>query len=140
MNTCPPRNNLLIRTVLTMDLFLTSSLSGSLYGGYADLDSSVDLESYGQIEAGFSLGWEPFEEWRVMGDVKWYRMDYHHVPDSMQKCVRETNTIYALGLEVSRFWGSLEIFAAAAITNGEAPLDYESYSQTVLQCGLSWSF
>eukprot|EP00831_Metopus_contortus_P073616 TRINITY_DN67151_c0_g1_i2.p1 TRINITY_DN67151_c0_g1~~TRINITY_DN67151_c0_g1_i2.p1 ORF type:complete len:140 (+),score=24.68 TRINITY_DN67151_c0_g1_i2:63-422(+) len=89
------------------DLFLTSSLSGSLYGGYADLDSSVDLESYGQIEAGFSLGWEPFEEWRVMGDVKWYRIDYHHVPDSMQKCVRETNTIYALGLEVSRFWGCL---------------------------------
>ncbi len=135
----PPRNNLLIRTVLTMDLFLMPSLSGSLYGGYTDLDSSVDLESYGQIEAGFSLAWEPFEEWRVMGEAKWYRMDYHHVPDSMH-CVRETNTIYTLGLEVSRFWGSLEIFAAAAITNGEAPLDYESYSQTVVQCGFSWSF
>lgn len=135
----PPRDNLLFHTVLTMDLFFTASLSGSLFGGYADLDSSVDLESYRQIETGIALAWEPFEKWRVMGEAKWYRVDYHNVPDSMH-CVRSTNTIYSIGLQVSRSWGPLEIFAAATITDGDAPLDYESYSQTVVQCGLSWSF
>jgi len=136
----PPRDNRLMRSVLTMDLFFMPSLSGSFYGGYTDLKSSVNLESYGQIETGIALFWEPFEEWQVMGEAKGYREDYHDVPDSMQKCVRSTNTIYTLGLQVSRFWGPFEIFAAAAITNGEAPLDYESYSQTVMQCGLSYSF
>lgn len=136
----PPRDNRLIHAVLTLDLFFMSSLSGAVYGGYADLDSSVDLESYGRIETGIALAWEPVEEWHVVGEAKWYRVDYHNVPDSMQKCVRPTNRIYALGLQVSRFWGPFEIFAATTFTDGEAPLDYESYSQTVIQCGLSCSF
>jgi len=136
----PPRDNRLIHTVLTFDLFFMPSLSSSLYGGYTDLKSSVDLESYGQIETGVVLSWEPFEEWQVMGEAKGYRVDYHDVPDSMQKYVRRTNYIYTLGLQVSRFLGPVEIFATATITDGEAPLDYESYSQRMVQCGLSYSF
>jgi hypothetical protein len=136
----PPRDNRLIHTVLTFDLFFMPSLSGSLYGGYTDLKSSVNLESYGRIETGIVLSWEPFEEWQVMGEAKGYRVDYHDVPDSMQKCVRRTNLIYTLGLQVSRFLGPFEIFAAATITDGEAPLDYESYSQRTVQCGLSYFF
>ena len=136
----PPRDNRLFRTVLAMDLFFMPSLSGSFYGAYTDLKSSVDLESYGQIETGIVLSWEPFDKWQVMGEAKGYRVDYHNVPDSMQKCVRSLNFIYTVGLQVSRLWGPFEIFAAAAITDGEAPLDYESYSQRMVQCGLSYSF
>jgi hypothetical protein len=136
----PPRDNRLIHTILTFDMFFMPSLSGSLYGGYSDLKSSVDLESYGQIETGIALYWEPFEQWQVMGEARGYRVDYHDVPDSMQKCVRPINYIYTLGLQVSRFWGPFEIFVAAAITDGEAPLDYESYSQRTVQCGLSYFF
>ena len=135
----PPRDNLLIHTALAMDLFFMPSMTGALYGAYIDLDSSLDLESYRQIEVGISLMWEPFEKWRIMGETKWFRADYHNIPDTMQKCVRSGNNVHSFGLQLSRSWGPVEIFCMAAFTEGEAPLDYESYSQTVMQCGLSWS-
>jgi len=136
----PPRDNLLVETALTLDLFFLPSLTGSLRGGYGVLNSSVDLESYRRIETGISLLWEPFDQWQFIGEAGWYRMNYHHIPDSMEKCVRDINTIYSLGVQIIHSWGPLGIFAGGTILNGEAPLDFESYSQTVVQCGLSWSF
>lgn len=135
----PPRKNLLVNTSLAMDLFLTASLSASLYGGFAVLNASEDLESYRNLETGISLLWQPFDKWQIMGEAQWSQMNYHKVPDCMRQCVRDMNDIYAMGFQVSRFWGAFEIFLTAGFTRGEAPLDYVTYRQTVIQCGLAWS-
>ena len=135
----PPRNNVLVHTGLGLDLFLMPSLTGSLLVAYADLDSSLDMESYGQIQVGIALIWEPFEKWRMVTRAEWFRTEYDKVPESMT-CIRTTNQARSIGIQLSRFWGPVELFGQVQLQDGESPLDYESYTRQVVQCGLSWYF
>ena len=126
-------------TALHLDVFMLSSLAGRLYAAYGDLNASLGMESYREIQAGASLFWAPVPEWFIALEAAWFRTDYHDVPENMA-CVRETNDIWSAGIQVSRFWGDFEFFGEAGWRSGEAPLDYESYTQTVIQCGFSYSF
>ncbi|MDQ1336831.1 MAG: hypothetical protein QG552_3781 [Thermodesulfobacteriota bacterium] len=135
----PPRDNRLFATTLKLDVFILSSLTGRVYAAYGDLDASLDMESYREIQAGAALSWSPAPEWLAEVEAAWFRTDYHRVPQNIT-CVRRTNQIWSAGIQVSRFWGSVEVFGQAGWKSGDAPLDYESYTQTVIQCGLSYSF
>jgi len=110
----PPRNNRLLSTGLSLALFIFPSLNGRFYAAYGDLNASLDMESYREIQAGAALSWSPAPEW--LADVT---------------RVRETDTIWSVGIQISRFWGDLELFGQAGWKSGDAPLDYESYTQTV---------
>jgi len=135
----PPRNNRLVHTGLGLDVFLMPSLTGSLLVAYADLDSSLDMESYRQIQVGIALIWEPFEKWRMETRAEWYRTEYDKVPESMT-CIRTTNQARSIGIQLSRFWGPVELYGQVQFQNGESPLNYESYTRQVVQCGFSWYF
>lgn len=135
----PPRNNRLVHTGLGLDLFLMPSLTGSLLAAYADLDASLDMESYRQIQVGIALIWEPFEKWRMETRAEWYRTEYDKVPERMT-CIRTTNQARSIGIQLSRFRGPVEIYGQVQFQNGESPLDYDSYTRQVVQCGLSWYF
>jgi len=135
----PPRDNRLLSTALRLDIFILSSLTGRLYAAYGDLNSSLGMESYREIQGGASLSWAPAPEWLAELEATWFRTDYHSIPANMIR-VREANEIWSVGIQISRFWGDLELFGQAGWKSGDAPLDYESYTQTVIQCGLSYSF
>ena len=135
----PPRNNLLVYTRLGLDMFLMPSLTSSLLVAYADLDSSLDMESYRQIQVEIALIWEPFQKWRMEARAEWYRTEYNKVPGSMT-CIRTTNQARSIGIQLIRFWGPIELYGQVQLQDGESPLDYESYTRQVVQCGLSWFF
>jgi len=61
----PPRNNRLLSTALNLDIFILSSLTGRVYAAYGDLDASLDMESYREIQGGAALSWSPAPEWLV---------------------------------------------------------------------------
>ncbi len=136
----PPRDDLLIYTSLGLDIFLSPSISGSMYMAYGDLDSSITMpESYREIQAGISLVWVPAGKWRLEVETEWHRTEYHKVPETIIQ-IRPTNYTQSAGAKLSRFRGALELFGQVGFKKGDVPLDYNSYTQTVLQCGLSWSF
>ncbi len=135
----PPRDNRLLSTALDLDIFILSSLTGRVYATYGDLDSSLDMESYREMQSGAALSWFPAPQWLVGVEATWSRTEYHRVPENITR-VRRTNYTWSAGIQVSRFWGDLELFGQAGWKSGDAPLDYESYTQTVIQCGLSYSF
>ncbi len=134
-----PRDNRLTATGVDLDIFLLPTLNGRVYGAYGDLNSSLDMESFREIQVGAALSWKPAEHWLVGVEATWYRTQYYSVPDTITT-VRRMNYSWWTGLQVSRFWGKLEFFGQAGWKSGEAPLDYETYSQTVIQCGLSYSY
>ena len=134
-----PRNNRLLQTAVNLDVFLLSVLSGRVYATYGDLDSSLDMESYRELAAGLGVSWTPAHEWRVGFEARGSRVRYHSVPEKIKR-VREINTIWFLGMDVSRFWGDFELFGQLGWTSGEAPLDYSDYTQTVILCGISYVY
>ena len=135
----PPRNNVLMVTGVDLDIFIMPALTGRLYAAYGDLNSSLDMESFREVQAGAALSWVPADQWRTVFEATWYRTQYNSVPENITR-VRRTNYIWSAGMQVSRFWGDFELFGQAGWKSGDAPLDYESYTQTVIQCGLSYSF
>lgn len=135
----PPRDNRLLSTTLDLDAFLLPSLTGRVFVEYGDLDASLDMESYREIVGGIALSWFPAPEWLVEMDAAWQRTDYHDVPETLTH-VRETNHVRSAGIQISRFWRGFEFFGHAGCKSGDAPLDYASYTQMVIQCGLSFSF
>jgi len=135
----PPRNNFLTTTGVDLDVFILPELTGRLYAAYGNLNSSLDMESFGEILAGAALSFIPAEQWRTVFEATWYRTDYSSVPEDITR-VRRTNYIWSAGMQISRFWGDFELFAQLGWKSGDAPLDYESYQQTVIQCGLSYTF
>jgi len=135
----PPRDNRLMVTGIDLDIFILPSLTGRVYGAYGDLNSSLDMESFREIQAGGALSWIPAEQWLVGIEATWYRTQYYSVPENITR-VRLINYSWSAGLQVSRFWGDVEFFGQAGWKSGDAPLDYQSYTQTVIQCGLSYSF
>jgi hypothetical protein len=135
----PPRDNRLLSAALDLDIFILSSLTGRVYAAYGDLDASLDMESYREMQVGAALSWFPTPQWLVGVEGTWSRTEYHRVPQDIT-CVRRTNYTWSAGIQVSRFWGDLELFGEMGWKSGDAPLDYESYTQTVIQCGLSYSF
>ncbi|MBW1784730.1 MAG: hypothetical protein JRL30_28790, partial [Deltaproteobacteria bacterium] len=134
-----PRDNRLLSTALDLDIFISAPLTARVYAAYGDLNSSLDMESYREILAGVALSWFPAPQWLAGVEATWSRMEYHQIPKGMA-CVRSTNYIWSAELQVSRFWGNFEFFGALGWKSGDAPLDYETYSQTVIQCGLSYTF
>ncbi len=54
--------------------------------------------------------------------------------------IRKTNQIRSMGIQLSRFWRHFELYWQVQLQEGESPLDYETYTREVVQCGLSWSF
>ena len=135
----PPRDNLLMVTGLDLDVFILPSLTGRVSAAYGDLDSSTDMESFREVQAGGALSWTPAAQWRVGGGATWYRTEYHRVPEELTR-VRRINYTWCAEAQVCRFWGDLELFGQLGWKSGDAPLDYASYTQTVIQCGLSYSF
>ncbi len=135
----PPRDNRLLSTTLDLDAFLLPSLTGRVFVEYGDLDASLDMESYREIMGGMTLSWLPAPEWLLEIDAAWQRTDYHDVPETLIH-VRETNHVRSAGIQISRFWRGFEFFGQAGWKLGDAPLDYASYTQVVIQCGLSFSF
>ena len=135
----PPRDNRLMVTGVDLDIFILPTLTGRVYGAYGNLNSSLDMESFREIQAGAALSWAPAELWLVGFEATWYRTQYYSVPENITS-VRRINYSWSAGLQVSRFWGDMEFFGQAGWKSGDAPLDYESYTQTVIQCGLSYSF
>jgi hypothetical protein len=135
----PPRNNFLMTTGMDLDVFILPELTGRLYAAYGNLNSSLDMESFGEIQAGAALSFIPAEQWQTVFEATWYRTDYNSVPEDITR-VRRTNYIWSAGMQISRFWGDFELFAQLGWKSGDAPLDYESYQQTVIQCGLSYTF
>ncbi|MCF8129566.1 MAG: hypothetical protein K9N10_13720 [Deltaproteobacteria bacterium] len=135
----PPRNNLLMTTGVDLDVFILPQLTGRLYAAFGNLNSSLDMESFREIQAGAALSWVPAELWRTVFEATWYRTYYNSVPEDITR-VRRTNYNWSAGMQISRFWGDFELFAQLGWKSGDAPLDYESYQQTVIQCGLSYTF
>ena len=135
----PPRNNVLMVTGVDLDVFMMSPLTGRLYAAYGDLSSSLDMESFREVQAGAALSWIPADQWRTVFEATWYRTQYYSVPENITR-VRRTNYSWSAGVQISRFWGDFELFGQVGWKSGDAPLDYESYTQTVIQCGLSYSF
>jgi len=135
----PPRDNRLLSTSLDLDIFIAAPFTARVYAAYGDLDSSLEMESYRELDLGIALSWFPAPQWLAGVEATWSRMDYYQVPDHMT-CVRNVNTIWSAALQISRFWRNFEFFGALGWKSGDAPLDYESYAQTVIQCGLSYSF
>jgi len=135
----PPRDNRLLYTGVDLDIFILPSLTSRVYAAYGDLNSSLDLESYWELQAGLGVSWVPEAHWRVGFEARGSRVRYDRVPANMTR-VRQTNTIGSLGMDVSRYWGHLELFGQLEWTWGEAPLDYHDYTQTVILCGISYLF
>ena len=135
----PPRNNFLMTTGASLHVFMTSTLTGRIYAAYGDLNASLDLESFRELQAGTAISWVPADPWLVVFELTGFRTYYNSVPDDLTR-VRRTNYSWSAGMQVSRFWGDFEIFGQLGWKSGEAPLDYESYRQTVVQCGLSYSY
>ena len=135
----PPRDNRLLYTAVDLNIFILPSLTGRLYVTYGDLSSSLDMESYWELGAGIGISWIPRDKWRVGFEVRGSRVRYDSVPENMT-CVRRTNTIGSLGMDVSRYWDDFELFGELGWTWGEAPLDYTNYTQTVILCGISYKF
>ncbi len=135
----PARYNRLMVTGVDLDIYMLPSLTGRVYASYGDLNASLDMESYREIQAGAMLSWIAAAKWRVGIEVVWRQTEYNRVPDNIT-CVRRTNIAKSAGVQVSRFWGDVEFFWEAGWKAGDIPLDHESYTQTVVQCGLSYSF
>lgn len=135
----PPRDNRLLSTALDLDIFISAPLAARVYAAYGDLDASLDMESYREVQAGAALSWFPAPQWLAEVEATGSRTEYHRVPENMTR-LRRTNYTWSAGIQVSRFWGSFELFGALGWKSGDAPLDYESYCQTVIQCGLSYTF
>jgi hypothetical protein len=133
------RNNRLISTGLDLNIFILPALTGRVYGAFGNLDSSLDMESFREIQAGAALSWEPVEQWLVSLEATWYRTQYYDVPENITT-VRHVNYSWSAGLQASRFWRNWEFFGQVGWRSGQAPLNYESYTGTVIQCGLSYSF
>jgi hypothetical protein len=129
----------LMNTGAGLDVFLTPTLTGSISVAYAYLDASLDMESYRQFRAGIALVWEPVDNWRMEAGARWDQKEYCNLQESMTD-IRKKNQTRSVSLQLSRFWGALELFGLMRLEDGESPLYYESYTQGVAQCGLSWSF
>lgn len=135
----PPRNNFLATTGANLHVFMTPTLTGRLYAAYGNLNASLDMESFREIQAGAAISWAPADQWLTVFEITGFRTYYDSVPENLT-CIRRTNYTWSGGVQVSRFWGDFEIFGQLGWKSGEAPLDYESYRQTVIQCGLSYSY
>ena len=135
----PPRNNFLMTTGANLHVFMTSTLTGRLYAAYGDLNASLDMESFREIEAGAAISWTPADQWLTVFEVTGFRTYYNSVEGHTMR-IRRTNYSWSAGMQVSRFWGDFEIFGQLGWRSGQAPLDYDSYNQTVVQCGLSYSY
>jgi hypothetical protein len=126
-------------TGANLHVFMTPTLTGRLYAAYGDLNASLDMESFREIQAGAAVSWAPADQWLTVFELTGFRTDYNSVPEDITR-VRRVNYSWSAGMQVSRFWGDFEIFGQLGFKSGEAPLDYESYTQTVIQCGLSYSY
>ena len=135
----PPRNNFLMTTGASLHVFMTSTLTGRLYAAYGDLNASLDMESFREIQAGAAISWIPADQWLTVFELTGFRTYYNSVEEHTMR-IRRTNYSWSAGMQVSRFWGDFEIFGQLGWKSGQAPLDYESYTQTVVQCGLSYSY
>ncbi|EFK06697.1 conserved hypothetical protein [delta proteobacterium NaphS2] len=135
----PPRNNFLMTTGANLHVFMTSTLTGRLYAAYGDLNASLDMESFREIQAGAAISWIPADQWLTVFELTGFRTYYDSVEEHTMR-IRRTNYSWSAGMQVSRFWGDLELFGQLGWKSGQAPLDYESYTQTVVQCGLSYSY
>ena len=135
----PPRNNRFLSTTLDLDIFILPSVTGRIYATYGDLNASLDMESYRELQTGLGLYWIPRAQWRLGFEARGSRVRYDSVPENITR-VRKNNTIWFLGMDISRFWGNFEVFGEVAWTSGEAPLDSVDYTQAVILCGISYIF
>ena len=122
----PPRNNFLMTTGANLHVFMASTLTGRLYAAYGDLNASLDMESFREIEAGAAISWIPADQWLTVFELTGFRTYYNSVEGHKMR-IRRTNYSWSAGMQVSRFWGDFEIFGQLGWKSGQAPLDYQSY-------------
>lgn len=160
----PAREDTDVELRVGIEIFLTPDLTGTVSVQYNQVDSSLDIESYRQITPEIKLAWQFRDQWRLTANGSWEYRDYTNLDDSSGGCgcdtgmgagsgsgnmgmgggdetiLREITRGFFLGLQVSRFFDTMEVFAHVSRETGEYPLDNEEYERVVMQCGVSWSF
>jgi hypothetical protein len=107
-----------------------------MYAGYAEGNSSLDSETFSRLHVGFFLEWIPAALWRMELGGGWKESRYDEAPENIN---RRDITRFAY-VELGRRFGALEAYSRLSWLENDSPLDVESYTQKVIQCGFSWSF
>ena len=143
----PARDDRDLRCTAAVEPFLLPNLSGTLSLDYGDLDSSLDMESYRQLTPSVNVVWLFMENWQLAMDVAMEYRDYHELEAVLETAgeadsvkVREKNKTGTMIVEIRRYFDSLEVFARYGVARGEYPLNDESYTQQIVQCGISLSY
>ncbi len=130
------RDDRLWRSALQGTIYINSSLWTDISLEYLRLDSSVDVESFREYALFGSLVWQPADNWEIFVTGGWQEADYDDTPRDIDR----TDTIRTTGAGVSRFFGNLEVFGRVQWRKTDSDLAGEEYRQTVVQCGVLWSF
>ncbi len=135
----PARDDAGMAAGITLDMFISPSLTASAGMAFERVTSSVNMESYLQIAPGATLLWNVARYWQLLLDMKAEQRNYDKVK-KQNADIRKINDTQSVEIKLSRFWEKWEVFADLFIARGEYPLHHESYHQHEVQCGLSWSF
>lgn len=137
--TYPARDDFMASGSLGLTFRPASTWTVSLDGVYRNLSSSLSLESYEEVQGGVTVFWDLAPSWRAEGAGGLTHRCYAHVPATVTE-VRQANTGWFTNLQVRRAFGAIEVFGLMELRRGQAPFHYTTFTQTVIQCGLSWSF
>ena len=132
----PDRDDVLVDTALHLDVFPAPSVNVGVYAGYAEANSSLDLETFSRLYAGFFLEWIPADLWRVELGGGWKESRYDEAPGDIDR--RDVTRLAYV--ELGRRFGALGAFSRISWLENDSPLAVESYTQKVVQCGFSWAF
>jgi len=130
------RNDHLVSGNVVCDLFLTPAVNGGITAGYARLHSNDSFETYRQLQANVWISWDLAPEWRLRLDSGLCRTAYDQSPLSKQR----TDKTYSAGAQLSRFFGSVEVYGKISWLKNNSIINSEFYHQMVTQCGFSLHF
>jgi len=127
----PARDDRLVSLAADLDLALSKSVICDLYLAYAGLSSSLGSESRDQAELGITIEARAKDVW--VGEItvslkgSWFDES-------------RTDNTGSVVLRLSRLLGAWAFFIEAGLSRNDSSVEGESYSQGVVQCGVSWSY
>jgi hypothetical protein len=130
------RDDRLETTGVVWSLFPGSDITCAFSADYLRLYSSSHLEAFRQVRLGVQTAWEPARSWSIGLGFDWFRTEYDKGPRNTER----TDYARHAALGISRFFGSYEVFVVVDWFENDSPVESESYTETVTQCGLAWSF
>ena len=127
-------------TNLRCVVYLSSELKGEAFLEYIRSDFSISYESYIEKGLGVSLIWTPIEAWEFTPSAYWKRFDYDDASDNSWGNIRRQDIERGIGLNISHFFKTFEVFAKIDLTDNHSDFGTETYRRTITQCGINWSF